>query len=237
MLPRVQIDEENSSEVGRNTREIKEIQTDSTGRDAGFRHWELKAVEEEMDRRKEELKELDRQSRSIGRVLEEMEGMVEEITKEQSGPRRPTLPHTQLSRLPDPDTSDLTLVLLDFPSLPLYVKRRFDIHFQLVNRSGQVQTRHDKITFRLSVHKMTDRGEEIKRTRAGTSILQGSLVKTFHPHQQLTLQNVRFKDISWHFPHGRVNMMIRSTSHMDIKPLFVEGIRVKSKKKTSEEAS
>ena len=75
MLPRVQIDEENSSEVGRDTREI---QTDSTGRDAGFKHWELKAVEEEMDRRKEELKELDRQSRSIGRVLE---GMVEESSR------------------------------------------------------------------------------------------------------------------------------------------------------------
>ena len=82
---------------------------------------------------------------------------------------------------------------------------------------------------------MMDRGEEIKQTRVGTPLVKGSLIKTFQPDQDLILQNLMFKNISGHFPQGRVNLLIRSTSNPSIKPLFIEGVRVKARRKHPEE--
>ena len=195
----------------------------------------VKSMETWMKDRQEQLEELNQHSLKMESMLAEVQGVVEDIKRTQLLPRRPVLPQTPLSQLPDLDSQELALVLIDFPALPLYVKRRFSIHFKLVNRAGEVQSRDAKIICRLSVHKMTDRGEEIKRTRTGTPLIKGSQVKTFQPDQELILQNLMFKDISGHFPQGRVNLLIRMLSNPSIKPLFIEGIRVKARKKRPDE--
>lgn len=182
-----------------------------------------------------QLELLDEQSRLMERIVEDLHSEVQNIREDKETSRKPTLPVTPLSQLSTPSTSDLALALVDFPSLPLYLKRRFTVHFKLVNRAGVPQTRTEKLVCRLSVHKMTPTGEEIKRARTGTPLMKGSLVKTFKPEEDLVLKDLMFNDISCQFPQGRVNILIRTPSDPSIKPLFLEGVRIKARKKRPDE--
>ena len=178
---------------------------------------------------------LDEQSRLLERMVEEIQSEVERLKESKETRRYPALPVTPLAQLTSSAASDLSLVLIDFPSLPLYLKRRFTVHFKLVNRSGETLRRTEKLVCRLSIHKMTPAGEEIKRARTGAPLIKGSLVKTFKPEEELVFRDLMFNDISSQFPQGRVNMLIRTPSNPSIKPLFMEGVRIKARKKRPDE--
>lgn len=192
-------------------------------------------MEKMVEKCGEQLVLLDEQSRMLQRIVEDIDSEMGNLRENRETSRRPTLPVTPLAQLSSPSTSDLSLALVDFPSLPLYLKRRFTVHFKLINRAGVQQTRTEKLICRLSVHKMTPAGEEIKRARTGTPLMKGSLVKTFKPGDDLVLKDLMFNDISCQFPQGRVNILIRTPSDPSIKPLFLEGVRVKARKKRPDE--
>ena len=229
MLPKVHTDrDEVTQEVGR-LPSLASVGQDLRGSDP------LYTVEEWLDMNQQVLRNLSLQSRMFESLFEDLDCQIRRVTESQESPRRPVLPAAPRSVVSAPDTQDLALALVSFPSIPLYARRLFTVRFKLVNRSGEIQPRDEKIVCRLSVHKMTDIGQEIKRTREGTPLIKGSLVKTFQPDQDLILQTLMFKDISGLFPQGRVNLLIRATSNPSIKPLFIEGVRVKARKKHPDE--
>lgn len=178
---------------------------------------------------------LDEQSRLMERMVGEIQCEVDKLKESRETRKYPALPVTPLAQFTTSVASDLTLVLIDFPSIPLYLKRRFSIHFKLINRAGAAIERTEKLVCRLSIHKMTPAGEEIKRARTGTPLVKGSLVKTFKPQEDLVFRDLMFNDISSQFPQGRVNMLIRTPSNPSIKPLFMEGVRIKARKKRPDE--
>ena len=90
---------------------------------------------------------------------------------------------------------------------------------------------------------MSSNAEEITQTRSGKPILRGQLTRGFKPKENLRFQGLVFWDISGPFPQGRVNLWIRCVNceairlqsvrvSLGVRPLMIEGVRVKARKKT-----
>jgi len=122
--------------------------------------------------------------------------------------------------------------LVSFPTIPLYIKRKFDIQFRLIEASSQPVDFQQPLYCMLAILTMSSNAEEVTQTRSGKPILRGQLTRGFKPKENLRYQGLVFWDISGPFPQGRVNLWIRCVNCEAIRPLMIEGVRVKARKKT-----
>lgn len=166
------------------------------------------------------LEDLQTQERLTARAFEEMHRQLQ------------SLDCSQLPALVKPAVeTQFALQLVSFPTTPLYVKRKFDITFRLTAPASQSVSFDHSLYCALTVQKMTPNAEEVTKTRSGKPILRGQLVRGFAPKEPLSFQGLVFLDISGPFPQGRVNLLIRCVNFDCIRPLLIEGVRIKARKK------
>lgn len=179
------------------------------------------------------LKQLDARTREAEETEREMEVVLEQLLAASKPPKPPTTAAAE-------EQFDLALHLVEFPRTPLYVKRRFEVSFKLVGEES-LKCGLYPLQCTLSVRKMDSEGAEILNSRSGENYigypyLRGQLSKTFTEVPVMTFHRLVFNDISGVFPLGRVNIFIQCPEHpTKIKPLVIEGVRVKARKKRPDE--
>ena len=186
------------------------------------------------------LEMLEEQEKTTSATFEEMKNQLKQIMAS-AKVSNSIIPMLQCSPPPDVTERQLALQVVDFPSIPLYVKRKFHITFRVINKNGDVVDFDQPLYCALSVLKVTADCEEVTETRtgifySGKPILRGQVAKGFRPQESMSFQGLVFLDISGPFPQGRFNLLVRCINFQDIKPLLIEGIRVKARKKRPEES-
>lgn len=72
---------------------------------------------------------------------------------------------------------------------------------------------------------------ELVTTRRGARLLWGDTTVEMEEEMTATFKSLCFTDVTSCFPLGRLYLVIHCPQRSDIKPLIVEGVRVKSRKK------
>lgn len=189
-------------------------------------------LDKQLQRITSGLQELAAQSQAMEAAENDLSRVLAQLLPDQA-------PHPVVSPAP-PEQHDFALQLVDFPIPPLYVKRRFDLSFKLITKNGELLCAESPLCCVLSVHKMDTENTEVKEARSGEihtgrDFLRGQLTQVFTEGPVMTFRNLLFTDISSPFPQGRVNLFVHCLNLPHCKPLFVEGIRVKARKKRPDE--
>ena len=128
------------------------------------------------------------------------------------------------------------LQLVSFPSNPLFILRRYTFVFKLVSLSGHPLP--PSFFCVLWLREATPSGTEIKLTRKGTvytamPFLNGQLTRQFSDGGSVVFPGIVFNDITKGLPNHRVSLVVRSVDVERVKPLAIEGIRVKARRRQS----
>ena len=197
-----------------------------TARDTSF----LQLLDCQMERNARTLEVLREQERRSGEMCEEIREGIRRVTGE-GKPRERTEGRKE-------EEADVYMQLVGFPRNPLFVRRRYELAFRFVSRSGHPLPA--TIFCSLSVCQASPQSEEVKFTRKGQSysgkpFLSGELTKEFQSNSECVFDRVVFMDISRDFPMGRVNLVIRCVSLEGVRPICIEGVRIKARKKRPDE--
>lgn len=172
---------------------------------------------------------------SVLEQLREQESKTEEAFEEMRLQLQVLATHRLPITLVSPLEARWAFQLISFPTTPLYVKRKFDISFRLICASSQPVDFQQPLYCALTIHTMNSSADKITQTRTGKPILRGQLTRGFNPRENLLFPGLVFLDISGPFPQGRVNLLIRCVNCENIRPLVIEGVRVKARKKRPNE--
>lgn len=179
------------------------------------------------------LQELDAQTRCMEQIERELSDTVAQILTSCS------IPRVMQSHPALQEHYDFVFQLVGFPTLPLYVKRGFDLSFKVVSTST-TEVVEWPLCCLLSVRRMDAGGVEITKARSGRPhvgkpFLRGNLTRIFSQGPIMTFTYLAFADISSLYPHGRVNLLVHCVNNQRCKPLLIEGVRIKARKKHPDE--
>lgn len=182
-----------------------------------------------LSRMDQALKELEAQTHAGEETEKELSSIVAKLLTAYKVPR--ALP----SPLTIKEDYDFALQLVDFPITPLYIKRPFDLSFKVMRKNLDSESTIFPLCCLLSVRKMDDNNTEITKARSGKPFLRGQLTRVFAQSNVMTFHDLVFTDISSLFSPGRVNIWVHCVSQQRFKPLMIEGVRVKARKKHPDE--
>ena len=182
-----------------------------------------------LSRMNQALKELEAQTQVGEEAEKELSGIVAQLLAAYKLPRAIPVPLTKK------EDYDFALQLVDFPCTPLYIKRPFDLSFKVMSKDGDTECTIFPLCCLLSVRKMDENNTEITKARSGKPFLRGQLTQVFAQSPVLTFRGLVFTDISSLFSPGRVNLLVQCVSQLRFRPLLIEGVRVKARKKHPDE--
>lgn len=188
-------------------------------------------LDDQIKHLSEGLEQLAAQSEAMSAVENELSSVVAQL-----------LPELKPQPCPAPvqEQFDFALQVIGFPNTPLYVKHRFNLSFRVISKTEDVCNVGYPLSCVLSVHRMDGKNSEIKKSRSGEcysgkEFLRGELSQVFTEGPIMTFPNLIFTDISSLFPQGRINILVQCLDNPRCKSLFIEGVRVKARKKRPDE--
>lgn len=193
-------------------------------------HPELNALLDlKLSRMSQALKELEAQTQAGEETEKELSGIVAQLLTAYKVPRALPAPLTIQ------ECYDFALQLVDFPNTPLYIKRPFDLSFKVMCKNGDSESTIFPLCCLLTVRKMDENNTEITKARSGKPLLRGQLTQVFTQGPVMTFHGLVFTDISSLFSPGRVNLLVQCVNQQRFRPLLIEGVRVKARKKHPDE--